>query len=86
MKQEHVIFLHPTFLSSTFKTVYSVLPITNNFLATDPVAAPQVKQQELQTTGTPQQSDKGRTTAVPPSVIPWFLYSLSNGKLKGSGI
>lgn len=33
MQQEHVLFLHPTFASSTFKTTCSVLPITNNFRA-----------------------------------------------------
>lgn len=50
MQQELVFFLHPTFLSSTFKTICSALCIINNFWATDPVMGPQVKQHELQTT------------------------------------
>lgn len=63
MQQEHVFLLHPIFLSSIIKTICSVLPITNNFWATDPVVEPQVKQQELQTTETPQQSDKERNNS-----------------------
>lgn len=63
MEQERVFFLHPTFLSSMFKTICSVLPITNNFWATDPVVGPQAEQQELQTTETPQQNDMGRNNS-----------------------
>lgn len=46
-----------------FKTICSVLPITNNLWATDPVVGPQAKQQELQTTETPQQNDMGRNNS-----------------------
>lgn len=82
MQQEHVFLLHPIFLSSIIKTICSVLPIANNFWATDPVVEPQVKQQELQTTETPQQSDKERNNSsyslpllYPGFCIPYAMES-----------
>lgn len=59
VQQEHVFFISPAFLSSMSSTVCPVLPITNNFWATEPAVGTQGKPQEPQRTKHPSRTRCG---------------------------